>query len=171
MNTGNKLIRLTNKLREACSKAARSEEFNSADKLQSFGRLFGLSEDSFNNRLYGRVDLDDSFITEVFRVIREQTPDIAEQFLREYFLDQTIRISPEPVIPLNNEQMQILVFRAMNRLGKLADDHANHMSDGLLSVSEKETEIGHAEILIEMLKRYVAGLHLSLDNETSRNTQ
>jgi len=145
------MLRLRMALRNALTAATNDRGFP-ANKLLGMADLFGMSPDEFNNLIYGRVCLDDSFVTEVYKVLRTHSPDIARNFLREYFMDLTVIFQGDAVPQsLSIEDLHTLVLRVNEQAGILSGEHANAIEDGQMDMFECDAEL----TCIRTLRKYL----------------
>ena len=128
-------------------------------KLQAFADEFDMTVDVVNNRLYGRVDIDDYFLKTAFNWLAENTPQYAARFLRHYFNCNAIQLSSEdPPKPIDADDLHELILRIAKTIGDVAGEHVASMTDGQLDLFEIDAELRLVEIGLDHLAQYQATL-------------
>ena len=128
-------------------------------KLSAFANEFDMTVDVVNNRLYGRVEIDDRFLKTAFGWLAENTPDLAARFLRHYFQCQKISLGDEdPPKPINADDLHLLIMRIAKNVGDVAGAHAESMTNGQLELFEIDRELKLVQIAKDYLAQYEATL-------------
>ncbi len=153
------MLRMRLALKNVCKEAVKDPKFDLANKLLAMGDIFGLTPDEFNNLIYGRVKIDDSFITSVYESLRENSPHLARNFLRKYFIDHTITFTTESIDPYPEDiDLEQILLRCMKDFGDTAGALDEAMEDKQLDMFEIDHLLLYIEGLIPKLERFRATL-------------
>ena len=129
-------------------------------KLSAFADEFEFTVDALNNRIYGRVAMDDHFIMTFFDWIYRNARAHARRFLRDYFKCSGIAFSDDQQQqPFQVEDLHKLLLKIAESVGATAGTHVvNLQNDGQLDMFETKKELE----LIRVAKTYIDQYESSL---------
>ncbi len=113
------------------------------------------SPDEFNNIVYGRVAINDTFLLRLYRFLKENSPELCEKLLRKIFWDEDVYVGRIKQPPVYTEpEFRSAIHKLLHELSGLADMHAVHLEDNLLDDKEIDTELHQVDRLEQHLIRY-----------------
>lgn len=129
-------------------------------KLTAFAAELDMSIDVINNRLLGRVPVDDRFIKTCFDWLIENAPVHALNFLRSYFNCNRINLDGQPTpCSISADDLHKLLLRIAESVGNVAGLHAvNLKDDGQITFLEAERELQLVRIAKALIAQYEASL-------------
>jgi hypothetical protein len=129
-------------------------------KLIAFAAEFEMSVDVINNRLLGRVPMDDRFLKTFFDWCVENAPAHAESFLRSYFNCSRIGLDGQPrAIGISVDDLHKLLLRIAESVGIVAGAHVvNLKDDGQLNIFETERELLLVRTAKSLISQYESTL-------------
>jgi len=159
MPASDNFLRLAVALHKALKAAVRDSRFADS-KLSSVADSIDVTVDALNNRLYGRVELTESFVVTAWRLLADSVPDLAAQVLQEWLIDPRLIIRHPDTFEAAITELDIrsIVLKAGREIGSLQGVVAEQMNDGRLDASEIDVQIDHVHGILKYFRRYEARL-------------
>jgi len=145
---------LARTLHAMVKRASNTPEFREYCNLKCWGEALCMTQNDFDNTIYGKIALNDSFILGVTNFVNERSPAVFERFLQDYFGVVTIRVGARTADLFSESDFRVILNRITEALGKLTGAFEDHMDDGQLSLPEIDTQLSICDELERRLRLY-----------------
>jgi len=128
-------------------------------KMETLAVELGYDASYVNNRLYGKVAVDDAFLRDCVDWLRQHYPKYCSMFLQEYFNCRDIYVGDsERVAAVTIDDLHDLIAKLNYAAAEANLEHVNHMADGQMDLFECERELNLIRLASERLNIYRASI-------------